>query len=136
MPREFEKAIPIYNLVFNELSESTQLHVLLNGTDSCDLNRIKDFFTHPFVHFYTTPTNLGVAGGRNFLLREIEKISSVDFLIAFDNDLLFPSGYFERMKALYHRITQSEGPVGIIAPALVDGGENSAGPRRWISISG
>ena len=62
-------ALTLHHLV-RDLESTTSIHVLMNGGFAGELERSAP--TSPAISYYSSPTNLGVAGGRNFLLRRPE----------------------------------------------------------------
>lgn len=62
--------------------------------------------------------NLGIAAGRNLLIREAVK-RDVSYIFSIDNDFMIPTDFFEQYM---QRLTELEakGPVGITMPAVLD----------------
>ena len=77
----------------DQLGDGVTLSVLHNGQGLADVgNQINAL---PNVSFYEAGTNLGVAGGRNFLLRT-DECRAADVVMFVDNDVLPPVDYVER----------------------------------------
>lgn len=73
------------------------------------------------VRYFESDQNLGVAGGRNYLLRQPEcRTSNLVFLI--DSDALVPSDYLDRMTTFMNRVPDAgiAGPVMLRFPRLKD----------------
>lgn len=76
-----------FNLGRIDLDESGSVHVLMNGGFVGHLQTMSP--DSPRISFYSSPTNLGVAGGRNFLLR-LPEIQDSDVIVVLDNDVIDP----------------------------------------------
>ncbi len=88
------------------------ISLLLNGSTD---ERIHRYFTSiPHVTFYSSPTNLGVAGGRNFLLTRPEVIGS-DIIMFLDNDFFLTSDYVRGMC----EFLVSHEDAGIVGPIML-----------------
>ena len=70
--------------------------LLLNGCDDPDAIREEIARLFPQVVFHVSRENLGVAGGRNFLL-DTHEAREADYLFILDNDVLIPDRYFHDM---------------------------------------
>ena len=67
------------------------------------------------ISYYSSPTNLGVAGGRNLLLRRPE-VQSSDVMVILDNDVITPPGHIERLVGALSDDPNS----GVIGAAVLD----------------
>jgi len=92
--------------------QDVSISLLLNGACKRD---IESYFTRiGNLTYYCSPENLGVAGGRNFLLTRPEVIGS-DIIIILDNDLLVPEDYVGRMA----RFLVSHPDAGLVGPVML-----------------
>jgi GT2 family glycosyltransferase len=77
------------------LPRHTAVSVLLNGGKSEIIqNEFKKMF--PSFHFFSNEKNIGVAGGRNFLMNT-QQIKDAKYIFHLDNDILLSKNYFEEM---------------------------------------
>jgi GT2 family glycosyltransferase len=92
--------------------EDVSISLLLNGACNED---IESYFTRiENLTYYCSPENLGVAGGRNFLLTRPEVMGS-DIIVILDNDLLVPEDYVGRMA----RFLVSHPDAGLVGPVIL-----------------
>jgi len=91
-----------------QLGNGTTLSLLLNGARRPDIRELISYLPH--VKYYDSDQNLGVAGGRNFLLRT-EEARTADIVMLADNDALFPNDYIARLARFLISIPDS-GIVG------------------------
>lgn len=101
------------------LSEERQLLILVND------ERMDEFAERcrqlsAFIHVLGGEGNLGVAGGRNALIRYGLE-AGFDFFISCDNDILFGEDYFTRIERGYERLRKSDSRAGLVQPVLLDG---------------
>jgi GT2 family glycosyltransferase len=88
------------------------ISLLLNGARN---REIQSYFTRiENLTFYSSPENLGVAGGRNFLMTRPEVIGA-DIIMILDNDLLLPEDYVDRMA----RFLVSRPGAGLVGPVML-----------------
>ncbi len=93
-------------------AQDVSISLLLNGACRKD---IESHFTRiENLTYYCSPENLGVAGGRNFLLTRPEVIGS-DIIMILDNDLLVPEDYVGRMA----RFLISRPDAGLVGPVML-----------------
>lgn len=91
--------------------EDVWISLLLNGACNKD---IESYFTHiDNLTYYCSSENLGVAGGRNYLLTRREVIEA-DIIMILDNDLLLPEDYVGRMA----RFLIDHPDAGLIGPVM------------------
>ena len=79
-------ALTLHHLVRDQ-DTTTSIHVLMNGGFVGELREIAP--RSPAISYYSSPANLGVAGGRNFLLRRPE-VQASDVIVVLDNDVITP----------------------------------------------
>lgn len=92
--------------------KDVSISLLLNGACSKD---IESYFARiENLTYYCSSENLGVAGGRNFLLTRPEVIEA-DIIMILDNDLLLPEDYVERMA----RFLVSHPEAGLVGPVML-----------------
>ena len=94
MEHELEVTITTIETILESNSDSVKISVLLNGGRSLLLKKIFD--DHKQIFYYESDVNLGVAGGRNFLLRTNE-CKSADIVLIIDNDVIPPSDYVKNI---------------------------------------
>ena len=63
--------------------------------------------------------NLGVAGGRNRLVRAAEA-EGAEFIASIDDDILLPSDYLAVLWSAYQEAKRFEAPTGILTPSTLD----------------
>ena len=85
----------LHHLV-RDLDASGTVHVLMNGGFAGHLRTMAP--DSPKISYHSSPTNLGVAGGRNFLLR-LPEVQASDVIVILDNDVITPPGHIERLIA-------------------------------------
>lgn len=74
---------------------------------------------HPARTVLEAGRNLGVAAGRNRLFAAGLDWGA-DLLVAFDDDLIAPSDYLERLRTAVERLQEREPRLGVVAPAMLD----------------
>jgi len=105
--------------VLPALSHTRQLYILINDEDCPDLRTHTDAAS-PHIVVHCAGGNLGVAGGRNFLIRRALE-AGAEFLISCDTDIIYENGYFDRLSDAYRRIAKTDPLVSFIQPILLDG---------------
>lgn len=93
MEAEIPVTIAAVDSVLCQCREGDVISVLLNGARSSRLR--ETFEDYPTIRFYESDENLGVAGGRNFLLRT-EEAKLARYILFVDNDTLVPCDYVDR----------------------------------------
>lgn len=91
----------------------TSIHVLVNGGFAGELREIAP--KSPTISYYSSPTNLGVAGGRNYLMR-LPDVQAADVLIILDNDVITPPQHVARLV----QAVSADPNAGVIGPAVLD----------------
>lgn len=116
---EFSKASCFLTQVAPFLGADVRLYLLINDEDC---GRIRDVATSlsPHIHVITAGRNLGVAGGRNYLVRQAIS-DGAEFLVACDTDILFEPDYFRRLAAAYAELRTTDPEVGLVQPILFNG---------------
>lgn len=100
-----------------QLLPHDRISLLLNGAVRPDLRQ--RFSGLPSVYYHESTTNLGVAGGRNFLFQQPEsKGTAVSLLL--DNDAVVPRDYLDRILAFLdaHPEAGIVGPVTLVYSRL------------------
>ena len=113
---EFEAARISLSSISRELGATTRLFVLLNDRENAEIRGY--FEANPNVTFLCAGSNLGVAAGRNVLLRACLDWNA-DVLVSYDPDLMPPRDYLRSMVDALETLSRSE-PVGIVAAAVID----------------
>ena len=104
-------ALTLHHLA-RDLDGSGSVHVLMNGGFVGHLRTMAP--DSPKISYYSSPTNLGVAGGRNFLLR-LPEVQDCDVIVVLDNDVITPPGHIERMIAAL----VADERAGVVGPAVL-----------------
>lgn len=103
------------------LNDQCRLHILINDEDCPDL-RAHVAAASRYITIHWEGRNLGVAGGRNLLIRRAVE-AGAELMMAADNDIIYEASYFERLREAYARIARSDPDIGFIQPVLLDGRE-------------
>ncbi|MFC3714808.1 hypothetical protein ACFONC_01375 [Luteimonas soli] len=117
--KEFVRASFFVRQCLPSLSEARQLLIMVNE-EGMDGFADKCRQLSPFIHVLGGEGNLGVAGGRNALIRYGLE-SGFDFFISCDNDILFGEDYFAKIELSYERLRRVDPRVGLVQPVLLDG---------------
>jgi GT2 family glycosyltransferase len=116
MRDEIETARVSLSAIIRQLDANTRLFVLLN--DRGDARIARYFESQPNVEFLCLGANLGVAGGRNVLLRACLDWNA-DILVSYDPDLLPPRDYLRSMVDALASLSVTR-KVGIVSAAVAD----------------
>lgn len=100
-----------------QLSESRQRFILLN--DAPDAALEAELAQLPFTKAICAGENLGVAPGRNELIRAAIDWGA-DIIASVDDDLLFPDDYLETLQNRFYELVSLHGRVGIVGPVVLD----------------
>lgn len=90
MEREIDVTIQTLETLVEGIEDDVEVSVLLNGAMNGEFRAICESL--PFVNYYESPRNLGVAGGRNFLMAQGPCRKS-DIVMFLDNDVIPTSDY-------------------------------------------
>jgi GT2 family glycosyltransferase len=104
-------ALTLRHLV-RDADQTTTIQVLVNGGFAGALRSLAP--TSSLISYHSSPRNLGVAGGRNFLLRQPE-VQSSDVIVILDNDVITPPGHIERLV----QTLCADPDAGVIGPAVL-----------------
>jgi GT2 family glycosyltransferase len=99
--------------LIRDLDPTVSIHVLMNGGFAGEVRALAP--TSPSISYHSSPMNLGVARGRNFLLRRPE-VRASDVIVILDNDVITPPGHIGRLVEALMR----DSHVAVIGPAIVD----------------
>lgn len=116
---EFSKAACFLTHVADFLSDHVNLYLLVNDAD-CPAMRAFARSTSRHIKVHTSGRNLGVAGGRNHIIR-IAIDAGAEFLISCDTDILFDFDYFYRIRRAYFKLKDLDRQVGLVQPILLSG---------------
>ncbi|SER11175.1 Glycosyltransferase like family 2 [Thalassovita gelatinovora] len=94
------------------------MHVLINDEDCPRLRQLMQSQKH--VHVHCENKNLGVAGGRNYLIDKA-RAGGAEFFISCDTDIIFPTDYFSRLRDAYLRLQATDPDLGYVQPVLLNG---------------
>ena len=94
------------------LSPNDTVVLLLNG---CESEKIRNEFELMFssFHLFESNKNLGVAGGRNYLM-QTQEVKDADYIFHLDNDILPSKNYFEEMITFIEKHPDA----GIVGPLV------------------
>lgn len=95
MESEFDVTLRAVESILYQMEDGDTLSILLNGGPRPDF--AEKFSALYGVKYYEALENLGVAGGRNFLLKNEECLSS-EYVFFVDNDAIIPCDYLKNMK--------------------------------------
>ncbi|MBN2225327.1 MAG: glycosyltransferase [Deltaproteobacteria bacterium] len=113
MEHEVDVTIAAVETLAESIETGVIISILLNGGSRHD-HRIL-FSSSPDIRYYESPKNLGVAGGRNFLL-DTEEAKTSDIIMFMDNDVV-PTVDYVRSLATF-LVTQEN--VGIVGSTLLN----------------
>ena len=114
---EFPAAWSSLRTVEPQLGPNVHRFLLLNDSRNPELeNTLLD---RPHTDVLTPGENLGVAIGRNALIREALRWGA-DTIFSLDDDLLVPSDYIGRVTAWIDRRLANGEKIGVVAPAVLD----------------
>jgi GT2 family glycosyltransferase len=118
-------ALTLRHLV-HDADPTTTIHVLMNGGFVGELREIAP--RSPKIGYHASPTNLGVAGGRNFLLR-LPEVREADVIVILDNDVITPPTHVARLVNAVARDPEA----GVIGPAILN--LHTVGPSLGLTES-
>ena len=111
MEAEIDVTVQTIENLLPSLEEDVTVSLLINGGGS---DRLRDLFAaFPTLKLYESETNLGVAGGRNLLLRK-DECRAADIVLILDNDVITPVDYVRTLASFLVR-TPKAGVVGGVA---------------------
>ncbi len=116
---ELEKASAFLTQVSPFLGSDVRLYLLINDEDCHDIRKVAASLS-PHIHILLAGKNLGVAGGRNHLVRHAIN-DGAEFLIACDTDIIFEKDYFRRLASAYTALRTSDPDIGLVQPILFNG---------------
>lgn len=117
MENEIDVTIHTVETLLENLEEGITISVLLNGGTS---DRLKNLFSRiSAIRYYESPHNLGVAGGRNYLLNT-EESRNTDIILILDNDVVPPLDYIKNLVTFLLR-QHDAGVVGAIVADIKSG---------------
>lgn len=121
MPEETESTLLTVGTLLEGLDTGVTISVLLNGGHD---SRFRDLVSRsPAVRYYESPVNLGVAGGRNYLLNTPE-CRQAEIVMVLDNDVVPPLDYIRRLSVFLLEHEDS----GIVGPIVMNF-RGTAGPE-------
>jgi GT2 family glycosyltransferase len=94
MEHEIDVTIAMVETLMDSIEDGVIISILLNGGARRDLPEM--FSASPYIRYYESPNNLGVAGGRNFLL-DTEEAAASDIIMFVDNDVIPTSDYVKSL---------------------------------------
>ncbi len=94
MAHEVEVTIAAVETLMDNIEEGVIVSILLNGGSRSNLREM--FSASPHIRYYESPVNLGVAGGRNFLL-DTKEAGASDIIMFMDNDVIPTTDYVKSL---------------------------------------
>ncbi len=137
---EFAKASCFLTRVGPCLGPDARLWLLINDQDCPDIRKVAATISQ-HIQILCVGQNLGVAGGRNHLIRAAMD-AGAEFLISCDTDILFEPHYFRGIAAAWQALRAKDPNVGLVQPLLLDGPKVSGcfealnGVRDWSELQG
>ena len=116
---ELEKASCFLTQIAPFIRHDVQLYLLINDQDCLAIRQVAARLS-PHMKIVTVGQNLGVAGGRNYLIRHAID-EGAEFLISCDTDIIFEVDYFRRMTRAYASLRASDPQIGLVQPVLFNG---------------
>lgn len=113
MPDEIDVTIQTVETLLESIEEDVTISILFNGGSSAELSAL--FNRIDCVRYYESPQNLGVAGGRNFLLGRPE-CRDADIVFILDNDVVPPLDYVRNLSTF---LVQRE-DAGVVGAMVAD----------------
>jgi GT2 family glycosyltransferase len=114
---EFPAAWSSLNTIEPQLGPDTVHFLLLNNERDAELEaRLRE---RPHTRLITPGHNLGVAVGRNALIRAALEWGA-ETIFSLDDDLLVPADYIVRIRRWIDERKRSGERIGIVAPAVLD----------------
>jgi len=110
-PNEAAVTLFALNCLLRNIEPGVTISILVNGGASAGIRELAA--RHDCLRCYESATNLGVAGGRNFLLNTAE-CRAADIVMILDNDVIPPPDYVRRLCA-FLLARPDAGVVGAIA---------------------
>lgn len=117
MKNEIDVTFHTVETLLERLEDGITISILLNGGTSDTLKNL--FSGISAIRYYESPDNLGVAGGRNYLLRT-EESRNTDIILILDNDVLPPIDYIRNLVTFLFR-QNNAGIVGAITADINSG---------------
>ncbi len=115
---EFDQFRAFFAQIRPALGKDLEVHVLINDEDCPQLRSLEKRKKH--LHVHCENRNLGVAGGRNYLIAKA-RATGAEFLVSCDTDILFSRDYFTRLRDGYMALQASDPDLGYVQPILLNG---------------
>lgn len=112
MENEIDVTVQTVETLMESVEDGVVISVLLNGGSNPELKKLLS--TVDCIRYYESPSNLGVAGGRNFLLKTAECKGS-DIVMILDNDVVPPVDYVRNLATFLIRQKDAGVVGGIVA---------------------
>jgi GT2 family glycosyltransferase len=116
---ELDKFKCYVNLFSPQLNEERQLYVLINDIDNAELRDYCSRMT-VYIQIFCVNRNLGVASGRNFLLKKAIE-DGAQLFISCDSDILYENDYLDKVEQNYNLLKSKYSNLGLLQPMLLDG---------------
>jgi 6-hydroxymethylpterin diphosphokinase MptE-like len=115
---EFDQFRAFFAQIRPALGKDLEVHVLINDEDCTQLRSLAKRKKH--LHVHCENRNIGVAGGRNYLIAKA-RATGAEFLVSCDTDILFSRDYFTRLRDGYMALQASDPDLGYVQPILLNG---------------
>lgn len=121
MHQEKQATLRTLEALLDNVERGVTVSVLLNGGTDPEFRTILS--SQPAIRYYESPRNLGVAGGRNFLL-STEECGRSDMVMFLDNDVIPPTDYVRGLASFLVR----RGNAGVVGAVVA-----AADKASWLS---
>jgi len=112
MQEQVEVTLVTVRLLLRAAEPRVVVSVLVNGGSSAELRRLAA--DNPSLRYHESATNLGVAGGRNLLLRA-DVCRAADLVMILDNDVIPPVDYVRNLAGFLLRHPEAGVVGGVVA---------------------
>lgn len=109
----FNKVDQTISCINSFLPSKQDIYVLNNGSDAAQLAKLKrSFENHPQVHILDAGTNLGVSGGRNYLIQH----TKAPWVLSVDNDITIQPE--DQWLSIFQTYISQHPDAAIVAPLI------------------
>lgn len=125
----FNKVDQTISCINSFLPSGQDIYVLNNGSDATQLKKLQQIFkSNELVHILDAGKNLGVSGGRNYLIHQTE--ASWIFLVDNDITILQQSDWV----GIFNKFIYSNPEVKIVSPILYNVHEQAYSPQLRVNL--
>ena len=119
--KEFDRCVVYIQNIKHQLNINRQLLILINDQYDVRLEKFCKSIS-PYIIILCCNENLGVAGGRNYLLK-YALAKNYNFFISNDNDIIYEKTYFDKIEYAYKYLKLNNDNVGMVQPILLNGND-------------